>query len=79
MAQYVGTVAWFSTLKGYGFLASSGIPDTFCHYSAIQHDGYKTLNQHDAVEFDVEVGRLGRQAANVRSLAQKVPPDVGIV
>ena len=68
MAQHVGTVAWFNDFKGYGFLISDGIPDVFCHFSAIQSDGYKSLKQADSVEFDVEQGDRGRQAANVKRL-----------
>ena len=69
MAQYVGKVAWFNNPKGYGFIACEGSGDVFCHYSAIQSDGYKTLKEGEAVEYDVEIGTNGRpQAANVKRL-----------
>ena len=65
MAQ--GTVKWFNSEKGYGFIApSDGTPDVFVHYSAIQSDGYKTLDEGATVEFDVTQGQKGPQAANVR-------------
>lgn len=68
MAQYNGTVAWFNNAKGYGFLHSEGRPDVFCHFSAIQGDGYKSLKEAEEVEFDTEQGANGLQAANVRRL-----------
>jgi CspA family cold shock protein len=65
MAQ--GTVKWFNSEKGYGFIApSDGTPDVFVHYSAIQSDGYKTLDEGATVEFDVTQGQKGPQAENVR-------------
>lgn len=68
MAQFTGTVAWFNNAKGYGFVAADGMKDVFCHYSAIQHEGYKTLHEGDPVEFDVEQGTKGLQAAKVKCL-----------
>ena len=68
MAQYTGKVAWFNNAKGFGFLTTEGSPDVFCHYSAIQSDGYKSLAEGDDVEFDVEQGPKGRQAAKVQRL-----------
>ena len=65
MAQ--GTVKWFNSEKGYGFIATDGGPDVFVHYSAIAMDGFKTLMEGDRVEFEVQAGRDGRsQAANVQ-------------
>ena len=65
MAQ--GTVKWFSNQKGYGFITpSSGSGDVFVHHSAIQGEGYKSLNEGDNVEFDVVRGPKGDQAANVK-------------
>jgi CspA family cold shock protein len=65
MAQ--GTVKWFNGEKGYGFIApSDGSPDVFVHYSAIQSDGYKTLDEGATVEFDTTQGQKGPQAENVR-------------
>ena len=64
MAQ--GTVKWFSNQKGYGFITpSNGNGDVFVHHSAIQGEGYKSLNEGDNVEFDVVSGPKGDQAANV--------------
>lgn len=63
-----GTVKWFNAEKGYGFIAQEGGPDVFVHYSAIQSDGFRTLNEGDAVVFEIEPGRNGKgpQAKNVR-------------
>ena len=67
MAQYIGRVAWFNNSKGYGVIKADGIPDVFCHFSAIEGDGYKSLNEEEVVEFDVELGEKGKpQAARVR-------------
>jgi CspA family cold shock protein len=65
MAQYTGTVKWFNNVKGYGFLGHEGGNDVFVHYSSIQLDGYKTLKEGDAVEFDIIQGDKGPQADNV--------------
>lgn len=65
-----GTVKWFNNSKGYGFINrdEKGKPDVFVHYSAIQSDGYKQLSEGDRVEFEIEQGPKGDQAANVRVL-----------
>jgi CspA family cold shock protein len=55
--------------KGYGFIARNGGDDVFVHFSAIQTDGYKTLNEGQAVEFEITDGPKGPQASNVRPLA----------
>jgi CspA family cold shock protein len=68
MAQYEGVVKWFNNAKGYGFLGREGGPDVFCHFSAVQSDGYKTLAEGAIVEFDVIQGDKGPQADNVRKL-----------
>ena len=69
MAQFTGIVSWFNNAKGYGFLKHEGGPDVFCHYTAIQRDGYKTVKGDEPVEFDVVQGEKGRpQAANVTVL-----------
>lgn len=60
-----GTVKWFNTTKGYGFIQRDGEPDVFVHYSAISGDGFKNLEQGQAVEFQVEKGPKGLQASNV--------------
>ena len=65
MAQ--GTVKWFNSEKGYGFIApSDGSADVFVHYSAIVADGYKSLEENQRVSFDVTQGQKGPQAENVR-------------
>jgi CspA family cold shock protein len=64
-----GSVKWFNSEKGFGFLApDGGGPDVFVHYSAIQSDGYRSLNEEQRVEFDITEGQKGPQAANVRPL-----------
>ena len=60
-----GTVKWFNTTKGYGFIQRDGEPDVFVHYSSITGDGFKNLEQGQAVEFQVENGPKGLQASNV--------------
>jgi CspA family cold shock protein len=60
-----GTVKWFSNQKGYGFITSEDGKDVFVHHSAIQGDGYKTLEKGQEVEFDVTQGPKGDQATNV--------------
>jgi CspA family cold shock protein len=61
-----GTVKWFNNEKGYGFIAVDGGQDVFVHYSAIQSDGYKSLDENQRVEFDVVQGPKGPQADGVR-------------
>ena len=61
----VGTVKWFNASKGYGFIERQGGPDVFVHFSAIQSDGYRTLHEGQVVEFTIEEGPKGLQAANV--------------
>lgn len=60
-----GTVKWFDSDKGYGFISSEDGKDIFVHFSAIQSEGYKSLQEGDQVEFDVNDGDRGPQAANV--------------
>ena len=65
MAQ--GTVKWFNAEKGYGFIAQDGGgPDVFVHFSAIQADGYRSLDENQRVEFEVTQGQRGPQAEQVR-------------
>ena len=66
MAQHVGTVAWFNNAKGFGFLTYEGGKDVFVHYSAIQMEGYHSLKEGDAVEFDIETGSSGQARAQRR-------------
>ncbi|MBU4343248.1 MAG: cold-shock protein [Candidatus Omnitrophica bacterium] len=63
-----GKVKWFSNQKGYGFIASESGKDVFVHHTAIQGDGYKTLEEGQDVEFEVEQGPKGEQATNVTKL-----------
>ncbi|MGF7050592.1 CspA family cold shock protein [Paenibacillus sp. DS2015] len=63
-----GKVKWFNAEKGYGFLETDDGSDVFVHFSAIQTDGFKSLDEGQAVEFDVVDGARGPQAANVVKL-----------
>ena len=63
--RIVGTVKWFNGEKGYGFLAQENGPDVFVHYSAIQTEGFTTLEEGQEVSFEVVEGARGPQAANV--------------
>jgi cold shock protein len=63
-----GTVKWFNASKGYGFIQRQSGEDVFVHFSAIQMDGYKALNEGQAVEFEVRKGPKGLQAENVVGL-----------
>ncbi len=60
-----GTVKWFNNSKGYGFIEQEDGPDVFVHYSALSGEGYRSLNEGQAVEFDIEDGAKGPQAVNV--------------
>jgi len=62
----VGTVKWFNADKGYGFISPESGEDVFVHFSAIQAGGYRSLEEGQKVEFDIEQGQRGLQAANVR-------------
>ena len=61
----IGTVKWFNNEKGFGFISVEGENDIFVHFSAIQGDGYKSLEEGQKVEFEVVDGEKGPQAANV--------------
>ena len=63
-----GTFKWFNAEKGYGFISVEGGEDVFVHFSAIQGDGFKTLEEGQAVEFEITDGNRGPQAANVNKL-----------
>ena len=60
-----GKVKWFSNVKGYGFIEQEGGQDVFVHYSSIQGEGYKTLEEGDTVTFEIIQGEKGPQASNV--------------
>lgn len=82
MAEFHGKVCWFNNAKGYGFLSDGQAKDVFCHFTAIQKDGYKTLTEGEAVEYDIVQGDHGLQAANVKPLdgptgTRKVDPEKG--
>ena len=66
--RIVGTVKWFNAETGYGFISRDGGPDVFVHYSAIQSEGFRKLVEGQKVEFTVEQGPKGPQAANVMPL-----------
>jgi CspA family cold shock protein len=65
-----GTVKWFNNAKGYGFIGRDDGPDVFVHYSAITSEGYKSLQEGDAVEFEIVQGQKGPQAANVSKASE---------
>ena len=66
--RITGTVKWFNATKGYGFIAREGGADVFVHFSAIEGSGYRSLEEGQQVEFTLEQGPKGLQAANVTVL-----------
>ena len=68
MATSKGRVKWFNETKGFGFIEQEGGKDVFVHFSAIQGQGFKTLEEGQAVEFEIEDGQKGPQAANLTIL-----------
>ena len=64
--RFVGTVKWFNATKGFGFIGREGGEDVFVHFSAIEMEGYKRLEENQIVEFSVEQGPKGLQATNVK-------------
>jgi CspA family cold shock protein len=66
--RITGTVKWFSRTKGYGFITQTDGPDVFVHYSAILGEGFRNLDEGQQVEFTVQQGPKGLQAADVRPL-----------
>jgi cold shock protein len=69
VSRLKGTVKWFNNAKGFGFIGREDGPDVFVHYSAIQNDGYKSLQEGDPVEFEIVEGQKGPQAGNVAKVA----------
>ena len=65
----VGTVKWFNAEKGFGFISQENGPDVFAHFSEIQADGFKSLDEGQKVEFEVTEGNRGPQASNIVKLA----------
>ena len=68
LQSMTGTVKWFNSEKGYGFITTEDGQDIFVHYSAINAEGFKTLNEGDQVQFEVTEGDRGPQASNVEKL-----------
>ena len=68
LARVTGTVKWFNNAKGYGFIGQDGGADVFVHYSAIEGEGYRTLQEGDLVEFEITQGQKGPQAEKVNKL-----------
>ena len=74
--MYTGKVKWFNDAKGYGFITDEDGNDVFVHYSSIQMDGRKSLNQNDIVEFEIGEGTTGRtQAVNVKRISNNKKYD----
>ena len=68
-----GTVKWFNNQKGYGFISDESGKDVFVHYTGLNMDGFKTLDEGQAVEFEVTEGEKGPQAVNVTRLQKRLP------
>jgi CspA family cold shock protein len=69
MATEVGNVKWFNAAKGFGFISRPNAEDVFVHFKSIIGEGYKSLNENDRVEFDVEQGPKGACAVNVKVIS----------
>ena len=67
-ARETGTVKWFNNSKGYGFISREAGDDVFVHYSALQGDGFRSLEENQQVEFDIEQGPKGLEAVRVTVL-----------
>jgi cold shock protein len=76
LSREQGVVKWFNASKGYGFIQRQSGEDVFVHFSAIQMDGYKTLNEGQMVEFEVKQGPKGYQAENVTAASRS---DTGVL
>ncbi len=68
--RFVGTVKWFNATKGFGFIGRDGGEDVFVHFSSIQMEGYKRLEENQKVEFSIEQGPKGLQASNVTPITE---------
>ena len=68
MSTVTGKIKWFNEKKGFGFIEHEGGKDVFVHFSAIQGDGFKTLNEGQEVSFEIVSGAKGEQAANVTKI-----------
>ncbi len=68
MSTVTGTVKWFNADKGFGFIEQENGPDVFAHFSAIQSDGFKTLEEGQQVQFSVTQGQRGPQAENITAI-----------
>jgi CspA family cold shock protein len=66
--RVTGKVKWFSDAKGYGFISQESGPDVFVHHSAIEGEGFRTLEENQLVEFEIVEGKKGPQAQNVKKL-----------
>ena len=78
--RILGTVKWFSRVKGYGFISpDSGEKDVFVHFSAINGDGYRNLEEGQRVEFSIEDSPKGPQAADVVDLSKQEEPAAGVM
>ena len=69
MSTKTGTVKWFNETRGYGFIQQTDGPDVFAHYNEVKSEGFKTLAEGQAVEFDVTEGQKGPQAVNISVVA----------
>ena len=74
MAHYRGTVGWFNHARGFGFVKAENGSEILCRYSAIQNGGYQSLDEGESVEFDIEQGEKGPEAAKVRVLGKRWTP-----
>ncbi len=77
MTRNQGKVKWFNDQKGFGFITGESGQDIFVHHSSILAEGYRSLKEGDAVEFDLEAGPKGRKASNVRLAAEMAPMRLG--
>jgi cold shock protein len=68
MERLQGTVKWFNSAKGFGFIGRENGPDVFVHFNAISGEGYKSLQEGERVEFEIVQGQKGPQAANVTKI-----------